>query len=280
LEFVEWYPRGYGVGFKVRERLYSGRSAYQQIEVYQTEGFGRMLVIDGTVQLVEDGELSYHEPLVHPLLLAHPAPRRALVIGGGDGGTLREVLRHPEVERATMVEIDPEVLRVSAEFLDVDRGLLDELLAGRHPRAELVVGSGSDYVAEKEAAFDVIVADSTDPVGPAAVLFSEPFYRDVYRALRPGGAYVTQAGSVYLFTDEFADAYQKMRRVFDRVWAFSFPVIGYASPWAFLVGGKGDYDFEAVSLERAAGLELAYYDPERHATLFQLPRSVRLQLGS
>ncbi|WP_293171965.1 polyamine aminopropyltransferase [Oceanithermus sp.] len=279
MEFVEWYPRGYGVGFKVRECLYSGKSAYQQIEVYRTEGFGRMLVIDGTVQLVEDGELSYHEPLVHPLLLAHPAPRRALVIGGGDGGTLREVLRHPEVEHASMVEIDPEVLRVSAEHLDVDRGLLDELLAGRHPRAELVVASGSDYVAGKEAAFDVIVADSTDPVGPAAVLFSESFYRDVYRALRPGGAYVTQAGSVYLFTDEFADAHRKMRRVFDRVWAFSFPVIGYASPWAFLVGGKGDYDFERVSLERAARLELAYYDPERHATLFQLPRGVRLRLG-
>ncbi len=279
MNFIEWYPRGYGVGFEVSERLYRGRSAYQEIEVYQTTGFGRMLVIDGTVQLVEEGELSYHEPLVHPLLLAHPKPRRALVIGGGDGGTLREVLRHSEVERAEMVEIDPEVLRVSGEYLRVASELLRQLLAGEHPRAGLVVGSGADYLAGRDGEYDVIVADSTDPVGPAAVLFSGEFYRDVYRALRPGGAYVTQAGSVYLFTDEFASAYRRMRQVFDRVWAYSFPVIGYASPWAFLVGGKGGYDFERVDLERAGGLELEYYDPEHHATLFQLPRGVRQQLG-
>ena len=169
MEFVEWYPRGYGVGFKVKQKLYEGKSRYQTIEVYETLGFGRMLVLDGTIQLVEDGEESYHEPLVHPALLAHPGPHDVLVIGGGDGGTLREVLRHPEVARAVMVELDEEVLRVSLEYLNVGKGVLEPVLAGKEPRAELRVESGSEYVKGKDAAFDAIVVDSTDPVGPAAV---------------------------------------------------------------------------------------------------------------
>jgi len=272
VEFVEWYPRGYGVGFKVRRKLYEGMSRYQKIEVYETEGFGRMLVLDGTIQLVEDGEASYHEPLVHPALLAHPHPRDVLVIGGGDGGALREVLRHPEVERAVMVELDEEVLRVSVELLNVGKGVLERVLEGREPRAELRVESGAEYVKGKQAAFDAIVVDSTDPVGPAAVLFSERFFEDAYRALKEPGIYVTQAGSVYLFTDELLTAYRRMNKVFDRVLAYSFPVVGYASPWAFLVGVKGEVDFRRVNLERARGLRLEYYDPEHHETLFQLPR--------
>ncbi len=278
MAFVEWYPRGYGVGFKVKRRLYQGKSRYQTIEVYETEGFGRMLVLDGTVQLVEDGEASYHEPLVHPALLAHPHPRDVLVIGGGDGGALREVLRHPGVERAVMVELDEEVLRVSVELLNVGKGVLDRVLRGQEPRAELRVESGADYVKGKEAAFDAIVVDSTDPVGPAAVLFSEDFFQDAYRALKDPGIYVTQAGSVYLFTDELLTAYRRMRRVFDRVFAYSFPVIGYASPWAFLVGVKGTVDFTRVDRARAARLPLSYYDPDRHETLFQLPKYLREQL--
>ena len=278
MEFVEWYPRGYGVGFKVRAKLYEAQSPYQKIEVYDTEGFGRMLVIDGAVQLVEDGEASYHEPLVHPALLAHPRPRDVLVVGGGDGGALREVLRHPEVERAVMVELDQAVLRVSVELLNVGKGVLERVLAGREPRAELRVESGADYVKDKEAAFDAMVVDSTDPVGPAAVLFSERFFEDAYRALRDPGIYVTQAGSVYLFTEELLTAYRRMNRVFDRVFAYSFPVIGYASPWAFLVGVKGEVDFSRVDQERARALELRYYDPERHATLFQLPKHLREKL--
>ncbi len=278
MEFVEWYPRGYGVGFKVRKKLFEGKSRYQTIEVYETEGFGRMLVLDGTIQLVEDGEASYHEPLVHPALLAHPHPRDVLVIGGGDGGALREVLRHPEVERAVMVELDEAVLRVSVELLNVGKGVLERVLEGKEPRAELRVESGADYVKGKEAAFDAIVVDSTDPVGPAAVLFSEGFFQDAYRALKDPGVYVTQAGSVYLFTNEFLTAYRRMNGVFDRVYAYSFPVIGYASPWAFLVGVKGAVDFTRVNLDRARALDLSYYDPERHATLFQLPKYLREQL--
>ncbi|WP_297487182.1 polyamine aminopropyltransferase [Thermococcus sp.] len=273
--FIEWYPRGYGVGFKVKRRLFEIQTDYQRLEIYETEGFGKLLVLDGTVQLVEVGEESYHEVLVHPVMLAHPSPRRVLVIGGGDGGTLREVLRHETVEKATMVEIDEGVVEASYLYLDVAKDLLERLIKGEEPRAELVIGDGVGYLRETDGRFDVIIVDSTDPVGPAKLLFSEDFYRDAYEKLNERGLYITQAGSVYLFTNELVDAYRTMKRVFDRVYYFSFPVIGYASPWGFLVGVKGDVDFCKVDLSRAEKLDLYYYDPRNHETLFQMPRYVR-----
>ncbi|NJE49910.1 polyamine aminopropyltransferase [Thermococcus sp. 9N3] len=266
--FIEWYPRGYGVGFKVKERLFETQTKYQRLELYETEGFGKLLVLDGTVQLVEIGEESYHEVLVHPVMLAHPNPRRVLIIGGGDGGTLREVLRHESVEKATMVEIDEMVVEVSRIYLGIDRGAFDD------PRAELIIGDGVKYLKETGERFDVIIVDSTDPVGPAKLLFSEEFYRSAYEKLNEKGLYITQAGSVYLFTNELLNAYKAMKKVFDRVYYFSFPVIGYASPWSFLVGVKGDLDFRKVDVSRAPE-KLYYYDPERHETLFQMPKYVR-----
>lgn len=267
--FIEWYPRGYGVGFKVTDRLFETQTKYQRLELYETEGFGKLLVLDGTVQLVEVGEESYHEPLVHPVMLAHPNPKRVLIIGGGDGGTLREVLKHETVEKATMVEIDEMVIEVSKIYMNVARGAFED------PRAEVMVGDGVRYLRETDERFDVIIVDSTDPVGPAKLLFSEEFYRDAYEKLNDRGLYITQAGSVYLFTNELIDAYKAMKNVFDRVYYFSFPVIGYASPWSFLVGVKGDLDFTKVDVERAKKLDLYYYDPERHETLFQMPKYVR-----
>jgi len=269
MHFIEWYPRGYGVAFKIKEKLFETQSKYQRIEIYGTEGFGKLFVLEGTVQLVEQGEGSYHEPLVHPALLAHPHPQRILIIGGGDGGTLREVLKHKTVEKAVMVEIDELVVEVSKIYLGIDRGAFDD------PRAEIIIGDGVEYVKNTKEKFDVIIIDSTDPVGPAKRLFSEEFYRSAYNALNEQGIVVTQAGSVYLFTNELLDAHKAMKNVFDKVHYFSFPVIGYASPWSFLVGVKGNIDFTKVDLKRAEGLELIYYDPERHETLFQMPKYVK-----
>ncbi|AIF70277.1 spermidine synthase [Palaeococcus pacificus DY20341] len=275
MHFIEWYPRGYGVGFKIKSKLLETQSKFQRIELYETEGFGKLLVLDGTVQLVEHGEESYHEPLVHPVMLAHPNPRRVLVIGGGDGGTLREVLKHKTVKKATLVEIDDMVVEISMLYLGIDRGLLERLMKKEEPRGELIIGDGVEYMKNSGEKFDVIIVDSTDPVGPAKLLFSEEFYRNAYDALGEKGLYITQAGSVYLFTNELLDAYKNMKKVFDRVYYFSFPVIGYASPWSFLVGVKGEIDFTKIDLERAKELELIYYDPEKHETLFQMPKYVR-----
>lgn len=273
MHFIEWYPRGYGVAFKVKEKLLEIESRYQTIELYETEGFGRLLVLDGTVQLVTEGEKSYHEPLVHPVMLAHPNPEKVLIIGGGDGGTLREVLKHKSVKRAVMVEIDEKVIEVSRLYLGIDKGAFND------PRTEVIVGDGIEYIKNTEEKFDVIIVDSTDPVGPAKMLFSEEFYKSAYNTLDERGLYITQAGSVYLFTKELLDAYNNMRRVFDEVHHFSFPVIGYASPWSFLVGVKGKVNFREVRVNRAKDLDLLYYDPERHETLFQMPKYVKDLLG-
>ncbi|MFA4662773.1 polyamine aminopropyltransferase [Pyrococcus kukulkanii] len=277
MEFIEWYPKGYGVAFKVKRKILEKRSEYQKIEIYETEGFGRLLAIDGTVQLVTKGEKSYHEPLVHPALLAHPNPEKVLVIGGGDGGTIREVLRHKKVKEAIMVEIDKMVIEIASEFIGIDEGLLRKMLKNECKRAKLIIGDGVKFLKENKG-FDVIIVDSTDPVGPAEMLFSEEFYRDAYEALKNPGIYVTQAGSVYLFTDELTGAYKRMKKVFDRVYYYSFPVIGYASPWAFLVGVKGELDFKEIDVKRAEQLKLEYYDPKNHETLFQMPKYIREEL--
>ncbi|AFK21882.1 polyamine aminopropyltransferase [Pyrococcus sp. ST04] len=274
MEFIEWYPKGYGVAFKVKKKVLEKKSKYQKIEVYETEGFGKLLAIDGTVQLVSEGEKSYHEPLVHPVMLAHPNPKRVLIIGGGDGGTIREVLKHEEVEEAVMVEIDKEVVEISAKHVQIDGGILTRMLNNECKRAKLIIGDGVKFIRENSG-FDVIIVDSTDPVGPAEMLFSEEFYKTAYRALNDPGIYVTQAGSVYLFTEELTSAYSKMKKVFDGVYYYSFPVIGYASPWAFLVGIKGEIDFRKVNTEKAKKLNLEYYDPERHEALFQMPKYIR-----
>ncbi|AEC51644.1 spermidine synthase [Pyrococcus sp. NA2] len=277
MEFIEWYPKGYGVAFKVKRKIFEGKSKYQRIEVYETEGFGKLLALDGTVQLVTKGEKSYHEVLVHPAMLAHPNPRRVLVIGGGDGGTIREVLKHRSVEEAIMVEIDMDVIQVSSRYIGIDEGILEKMLSNSCERARLIIGNGVEFIKENRE-FDVIIVDSTDPVGPAEKLFSEEFYKDAYEALNTPGIYVTQAGSVYLFTDELTMAYKRMKKVFDYVYYYSFPVIGYASPWAFLVGIKGEIDFRKINLERSKELNLEYYDPEMHETIFQMPRYIREML--
>ncbi len=271
--FIEWYPKGYGVGFKIKKRLLSIKTKYQDLEIYETMGFGKLLVIDGTVQLVEKGERSYHEPLVHPVMLTHPNPRRVLIIGGGDGGALREVLKY-DVDRVVMVEIDEGVVEACREHLGIDEGAFED------PRAEIIIGDGVDYLRDTDERFDVIIVDSTDPVGPAKMLFSEGFFRSAFEKISDPGLYVTQAGSVYLFTRELLTAYRDMKKVFDDVVYFSFPVIGYASPWAFLVGIKGPLEFMRVRQERLGRVirNLTYYDPTRHHTLFQMPLYVRRKL--
>ncbi len=167
-------------------------------------------------------------------MLAHPNPRNVLIIGGGDGGTLREVLRHETVEKATMVEIDEKVIEVSKLYLDVAKGGAFE-----DPRADVKVDDGVKYLKETDERFDVIIVDSTDPVGPAKLLFSEEFYRSAYEKLNGRGLYVTQAGSVYLFTNELLDAYRAMKKVFDKVYYFSFPPSSATPPppGAFWWGG-------------------------------------------
>ena len=179
----------------VRELLHGERSEYQKIEIYQTESYRRMLVLDDIVNVVEADEYCYHEMIAHVPLFSHAEPKRVLIIGGGDGGTLREVLKHPSVEEAHLCEIDRRVVELSREFLpSLAGGFAD-------PRVRVLYEDGARWAREHENTYDVLIVDSTDPVGMAAVLFEYDFFRDCSRALTEDGILVTQAENFLLHAD-------------------------------------------------------------------------------
>ena len=221
---------------RVRGTVVSLRSRYQQIDVVDTEEFGRVLVLDGLVQSSEYDEFYYHESLVHPAMVLHPNPRRVLILGGGEGATLREVLKHSTVERAVMVDIDGDVVRVAREYLGSwHAGAFDD------PRAQVVIEDGRAFVERLGERFDVVVMDLTDPYGPeiARALYEEDFIRRVHGVLTEDGVLSTQAGTSFFFPEEYRGLYRSLERVFGRVSAYStwIPSFGYAC--SFLVASKG-----------------------------------------
>ena len=176
--------------YRVLQRLHAQTTPWQHLEVLDLEGPGRALILGGTLQTSLNEDFTYHEPLVHVPMFAHPNPHRVLIVGGGDGGALRHVLLHPSVDRALEVEIDQAVVEASLRFLpEISGGAYSD------PHAELKIQDGAQFVAETSERFDVILVDSTDPVGPAAALISDAFLRDARRALAPGGLLTMQSGS-------------------------------------------------------------------------------------
>jgi len=278
-EFAEPYRHGWRESIQVRELLYDGTSAFQHIQVLDTVPFGRMLVLDDACQTSEAEEYTYHEMLVQVPMMAHPDPKRVLVIGGGDGGALRRVLEHP-VERATMVEIDGEVVRVSRELLP---GIAGD--AFDHPNGELIIGDGVKYLRETQEHFDVILVDSTDPVGPAVDLFNEEFYRNAKRAIGENGIIVTQSGSPLVMLDELIAAVQQLRSVFPIVKTYLGCVPIYPGVlWSF-TAASNSLDPAAVDPARIAarlranGKPTGWYTPEVHRAAFALPNFLAAALG-
>ncbi|MHB9024316.1 MAG: polyamine aminopropyltransferase [Armatimonadota bacterium] len=279
-EFAEPFRQGWRQAVQVREILYDGTSEFQHLQVLDTVPFGRMLVLDDATQTSVVDEYVYHEMLVHVPMMAHPDPRRVLIIGGGDGGALRRVLEYP-VEKATMVEIDGEVVRVSRELLPSIAGdAFDD------PRTELIIGDGVKYLAETQEHFDVILVDSTDPVGPAVDLFGETFYENVRRVLGDNGIVVTQSGSPLVMLDEFVDAIARLRPIFPCVKPYLCSIPLYPGVlWSFTAAST-TIDPSAVSLEsiarrlRANGQPTGWYTPAIHAAAFALPNYLNAVLGT
>jgi spermidine synthase len=269
--FTEVYtPGGTAFSLKVTGRLHEERSPYQRIEVYATETFGKLMVIDGCVMLTDRDNFLYHEMMSHPALYTHPRPRRVVIIGGGDCGTLREVLRHPGVERAVQVEIDERVTRLAERFFP-------ELCeANGDPRAELRFEDGLAYMnAAEPDSVDVVIVDSTDPVGPAEGLFQEPFYRDCLRALGEGGVLVQQSESPLLHLDSIiAPLHRAMRAAgFADTRTLHFPQPVYPSGWwsATLARRGLALDGFREADARAAPFPTRYYSPEVHRAALALP---------
>ncbi|MBF0130589.1 MAG: polyamine aminopropyltransferase [Alphaproteobacteria bacterium] len=275
MTFEETLHLHWGQVFKVRRTLLHERTEFQDLVVFESETFGRVLALDGVIQTTEADEAHYHEMLAHVPILAHGNARDVLIVGGGDGGILREVVKHPGVN-ATLVEIDPGVIEMSRKHLpSLSDGAFD------HPRARVVIGDGAKFVAGAAETFDVIIVDSTDPHGPGAVLFSEAFYADCRRRLAPGGIMVTQNGVPFLQPDELGHGWRRLRSHFDDVWFYVTAVPTYLGGlmtlgWASLDPACRRQSVESIrSRFDALGLKTRYYTPDIHVGSFALPRYIQ-----
>ncbi len=267
------YP-GWAQSFRVVRELARERSAFQEIVVVETASHGRVLLLDGVVQITEADEFAYQEMIAHVPLLQHGAPQQVLIIGAGDGGVLRRVLQHGGVRSAVMVEIDGAVIRLAREHMPGIGGA-----AWDDPRAEVIVGDGIAHVAAANAgSVDVIIVDSTDPAGPGEVLFSEAFYRDCARILRPGGVLVNQCGVPFMQSDELCDTTALRAKVFAHVTAYVAAVPTYVGGF-MAIGMASDHPIEPVSVgeltrrAEAAGMlgRTEYWSPAVHTAAFALP---------
>jgi spermidine synthase len=252
------------------------QTPFQVLEVYETPEFGRIFRLDGFNMTSERDEFFYHENLVHPAAVAHPAPRQALVIGGGDGGSSEELLKHPSIERVHMVELDPGVIEVArAQFARVHRGVFD------NPRLKVTVGDGLAYLRETAVRYDLVSMDLTDPVGPSVELYSPATFSLVKRAMAPGAALTLHIGSPFSHPDRVRSTLGNLREVFPVVVPYFAYIPIYGSIWGF-ASASDSLDPRAVdpaAVEKvisSRGLkELQYYNGETHRAVFALPNYVR-----
>jgi len=268
------YP-DWGQRFLVTRELARVRSAFQDIVIFDSTSHGRVMTLDGIIQITEADEFVYQEMLTHVPLLAHGAAANVLIIGAGDGGVLRRVLQHRGVRRAVMVEIDGEVIRLSKQFLPAIAGA-----AWDDPRAEVIVGDGIDYVRRApDGAFDVIIVDSTDPIGVGEVLFTDAFYANAARILTRRGVVVNQCGVPFMQADELRETSARRAKFFPHVSAYVAAVPTYVGGFMTLGWAAKDAGLtrlapgEVRARAEAAGVlgTTRYWTPEIHAGAFNLP---------
>lgn len=277
---VKWIDETLHVHFRfsleVERVLYDGRSDNQRLAVIENPLFGRALYLDDVLQTTERDEFIYHEMLAHVPILAHGGVKDVLVIGGGDGGLIEEVLKHRSVERVTMVELDPRVVELCRNYLPAISGA-----AFDDPRLDLVFADGLDFVRTSAPRFDVIIVDSTDPIGPGEALFGGEFYGGCKRALRDGGVLVTQNGVPFVQGDELRQTMKSLNVLFADAGCYLATVPTYVGgPMAF-GWASDDPALQTVSADElelrfaAAAIETSYYTPAVHRGAFALPPYVQ-----
>lgn len=277
LQYNEFYHKNTGLTVGVNKLLFSKQSEYQLVEVYETDTWGNLLTIDGMVMLSERDEFVYHEMLAHVAMFAHPNPQRVLIIGGGDGGTAREVLKHPSVTHVDMVEIDRTVVDASKEFFP-------SVGAFGNPRLNVLYEDGIRFVQDVKESYDIIIVDGSDPVGPAEGLFSNNFYLSCKHALTKNGILTTQ--TVTPWVKEYHPA---MRGVFGAL-SDLFPISAmYLSAIPLYPAGLWSMGYASLSedplsddiqsrhqaMEKEILRDLKYYNPEVHRAAFALPNFVK-----
>ncbi|GGE28732.1 polyamine aminopropyltransferase [Pullulanibacillus camelliae] len=268
LWYTEKQTKSFGITAKIKQTLVTEQTAYQQLEMLETEEFGNMLTLDGMVMTTEKDEFVYHEMVAHVPLFTHPCPKRILVVGGGDGGVIREVVKHPEVEKVTLVEIDGRVIEHSKKHLPTIAA------AFTHPKVEVIVGDGFMHIAESRDAYDVIMVDSTEPVGPAVKLFEKGFYEGLSRALKEDGLFIAQTDNPWFKADLIRQVFSDVNEIFPITRLYTANVPTYPSGlWTFTMGSKA-YDPLEVTAERFHEIETKYYTERLHKAAFVLPKFV------
>lgn len=260
------------LGYKVSDVLHHSVSEFQEIDVVETVALGRMLLLDGMVMTSERDEFIYHEMIAHIPMLAHPNPKNVLVIGGGDGGTIREVLKHPSVERAVLCEIDGDVIEVCKKYLPSIAGKLDD------SRVVIEVRDGAAYIANHKNTFDVILIDSTDPIGPGEKLFTQEFYTNTLAALTENGIMACQSESPVAVPDECKRINKLLRSVFPYVQPYTACIPSYpGGQWTWSFCSKGIKPLDNINESVATELEKTtrYYNRALHPLVFTLPNYVK-----
>eukprot|EP01132_Coremiostelium_polycephalum_P002870 gene2870-3566_t len=266
-EISDFWP-GNSFSLKVDKVLHHKKSDYQDILVFKSETFGNVLVLDGVIQATERDEFAYQEMITHLPLFAHPNPKKVLVVGGGDGGVLREVVKHPGVESVTLCEIDQGVI-------DASRAFLPKMSAGfDHPKVTLFIGDGLEFMRKRKGEFDVIITDSSDPIGPAQGLFERPYYELLKEALAPGGIVCSQAESLWLHLDTVKNLTTFCKEI--------FPVVEYAytsipsypgGSIGLLICSLGESCKKPVRpITPEVQSQMQYYNEQVHSASFVLPQ--------
>lgn len=279
-KFTETLYDAYGQEFRIDEMLYEVKTDHQHLMIFHNAVFGRVLVLDGVVQTTEKDEFIYHEMMTHVPILAHGNVRRVLIVGGGDGGMLREVTRHRRIERITQVEIDRQVIDMCRTYLpNHSQGAFDD------PRVKIVIEDGLDFLKTTPDRFDVIISDSTDPIGPGEALFKEDFYAQCKRCLTQGGVLVTQNGVAFMQRDEVRTTARRLDRVFADWHFYAAAVPTYVGGIMTFVWATDDSALRHIdpatlrSRFDAGGFKTRYYTPEIHAAAFALPGYVLEAIG-
>jgi len=273
---MEQLDESTGFYIKATRQLGEWQTRFQKMAIYETPKYGRIFRLDGFNMTSEREEFVYHENLIHPALTAHAAPRKVLIIGGGDGGSSEEALKHPSIEQVTMVEIDEDVIRVAKEYFGaVHNGVFD------NPKLRVLVEDGMKFVRETSERFDLIAMDLNDPMGPAEALYSAEFFQQLRAALAPGGALVLHIGAPVARPDRVAELAQRLNGIFRIVRPYTMYIPLYGAQWAMAVcSDKLDpKSFTADEIDRRIEQrrlqDLRFYNGETHEGVFALPNFVR-----
>lgn len=267
--FTEKQTENFGITAKIKQIYVSEKTAFQELQMVETEEWGNMLILDDMVMTTEKDEFVYHEMVAHVPLFTHPNPKDVLIVGGGDGGVIREVLKHPSVEKVTLIEIDGKVIEYSKQYLPTIASSFD------NERVEVKVEDGFMFIANSKNAYDVIMVDSTEPVGPAVNLFSHGFYAGIREALKEDGLFVAQSDNPWFKAELIQQVYRDVKKIFPVTRLYTASVPTYPSGlWTFTIGSK-IHDPLKVKQQRFHEIETKYYTKEIHFASFILPKFVK-----